>query len=203
MELSNLVKHETARSNSPTEKNAERIRSSLARLSSTSIDDLEALTAELKRMRDFVKSEVDAVQRQMGDPGWDQHHCRNYLAVEKYQPARDLDAARAFRAGLAASIEYDQAVGCLEDGPAVTGSVGPTPLFPFGRSPPPTSCYDMWHIRNSSQIRSGVRVFRRVQQCDLRCAPGEGRLPRPFSPFQSQQIILHFHDKRLLAAALR
>ena len=65
MELSNLVKHETARSNSPTEKNAERIRSSLARLSSTSIDDLEALTAELKRMQDFVKSEVDAVQRQI------------------------------------------------------------------------------------------------------------------------------------------
>ena len=65
MELSNLVKHETARSNSPTEKNAERIRTSLARLSSTSIDNLEALTAELKRMQDFVKSEVDAVQRQI------------------------------------------------------------------------------------------------------------------------------------------
>ena len=54
LELSNLVKHETARSISSTEKNAERIRTSLARLSSTSIEDLEALTAELKRMQDFV-----------------------------------------------------------------------------------------------------------------------------------------------------
>ena len=65
LELSNLVKHETARSISSTEKNAERIRTSLARLSSTSIEDLEALTAELKRMQDFVKSEVDGVQRQI------------------------------------------------------------------------------------------------------------------------------------------
>jgi hypothetical protein len=63
--LSKLGKDETARSNSPIEKNAERIRSSLARLSSTSIEDLEALTAELKRMQDFVKSEVDGVQRQI------------------------------------------------------------------------------------------------------------------------------------------
>ncbi len=65
LELSNLLKHEPARSDSPIEKNAERIRTSLARLSSTSIEDLEALTAELKRMQDFVQSEVDGVQRQI------------------------------------------------------------------------------------------------------------------------------------------
>jgi len=64
-ELSKLVKPETPRGNSPLESNAERIRSSLARLSSSSIDDLEALTAELKRMQDFLKSEVGSVHRQI------------------------------------------------------------------------------------------------------------------------------------------
>jgi hypothetical protein len=66
VEIGNLAKHQTTqRSNSPLETNAERIRSALVRLSSTSIDDLEALTAELKRMQDFLKSEVDSVQRQI------------------------------------------------------------------------------------------------------------------------------------------
>ena len=65
VEIGNLAKYQTQRSNSPLETNAERIRSTLVRLSSTSIDDLEALTAELKRMQDFLKSEVDSVQRQI------------------------------------------------------------------------------------------------------------------------------------------
>ena len=65
VEIGNLAKNQSQRSNSPLETNADRIRSSLVRLSSTSIDDLEALTAELKRMQDFLKSEVDNVQRQI------------------------------------------------------------------------------------------------------------------------------------------
>ena len=50
-EIANLAKQ---RSNTALEGNAKRIRSSLVRLSSSSIDDLEALTAELKRMQDFL-----------------------------------------------------------------------------------------------------------------------------------------------------
>ena len=61
-EIANLAKQ---RGNTALESNAERIRSSLVRLSSSSIDDLEALTAELKRMQDFLQSEVQSVQRQI------------------------------------------------------------------------------------------------------------------------------------------
>ena len=64
-ELRSLAKHDAFKGQSPLESNAERIRSSLARLSSSSIDDLEALTAELKRLQDFLKSEVSGVQRQI------------------------------------------------------------------------------------------------------------------------------------------
>jgi hypothetical protein len=64
-ELRSLAKHDASKNHSPLESNAERIRSSLARLSSSSIDDLEALTAELKRLQDFLKSEVNGVQRQI------------------------------------------------------------------------------------------------------------------------------------------
>lgn len=64
-EISNLAKQESQKSNSVLDTNADRIRSALVQLSTTSIGDLEALTTELKRMQDFVKSEVDNVQRQI------------------------------------------------------------------------------------------------------------------------------------------
>jgi hypothetical protein len=64
-EIGNLAKHEGLKNSSPLENNADRMRASLGRLSSTSIGDLEALTAELKRMQDFVKSEVESVHRQI------------------------------------------------------------------------------------------------------------------------------------------
>ena len=106
LELSNHVKHETAKSISPTEKNAERIRTSLARLSSTSIEDLEALTAELKRMQDFVKSEVDAVQRQIeGALAGINIIVETIAPWKNTSPPATLTHARAFRAGLAASID--------------------------------------------------------------------------------------------------
>src|SRR5215203_1596508 len=104
--LSNLVKHETARSSSPIEKNAERIRASLARLSSTSIDDLEALTAELKRMQDFLKSEVDAVQRQIEGALAGINIIVETIAPWKNTgPPAAVMSTRPFRAGPAASID--------------------------------------------------------------------------------------------------
>ncbi len=46
---------------------AERIRSSIARLTSNSTDELEKLTAELGRLQEFLKSETERVQDQIGD----------------------------------------------------------------------------------------------------------------------------------------
>ena len=45
---------------------AERIRSSIARLTSNSTDELEKLVAELERLREFLKSETGRVQREIG-----------------------------------------------------------------------------------------------------------------------------------------
>jgi hypothetical protein len=49
------------------EFDAERIRSSVARLASNSIDDLEKLTSELQQLQEFLKSETKRVQDQIGD----------------------------------------------------------------------------------------------------------------------------------------
>ena len=45
---------------------AERIRSSIAWLTSNSTDELEKLTAELERLQEFLKSETGRVQREIG-----------------------------------------------------------------------------------------------------------------------------------------
>src|SRR6476660_3818268 len=50
---------------SPLEINAERFNSSVGRLTSNSIDGLQALVSELQRMQEFLNSEVDKVQRQI------------------------------------------------------------------------------------------------------------------------------------------
>ncbi len=47
------------------EHRAERIRSSVARLTSTSINELEGLTSELNALQEFLKSETDRVQREV------------------------------------------------------------------------------------------------------------------------------------------
>ena len=47
------------------EISAERFNSSVGRLTSNSIDGLQALVSELQRMQEFLNSEVDKVQRQI------------------------------------------------------------------------------------------------------------------------------------------
>ena len=49
------------------EFDAEGIRSSVARLASNSIDDLEKLTSELEHLQEFLRSETERVQNQIGD----------------------------------------------------------------------------------------------------------------------------------------
>ena len=48
-----------------TEHRAERIKSSVARLTSSSINELEGLTSELNALQEFLKSETDRVQREV------------------------------------------------------------------------------------------------------------------------------------------
>jgi hypothetical protein len=48
------------------EIDAERIRSSIARLTSNSIDELEKLTSELAKLQEFLKSETTRVQGEIG-----------------------------------------------------------------------------------------------------------------------------------------
>ena len=62
-EISNLVKQETSPSLAPQiENSAERIRSSVARLTANSIEDLEGLKSELQRLQEFLNSEVEKVR---------------------------------------------------------------------------------------------------------------------------------------------
>ena len=49
----------------PLEISAERFNSSVARLTSNSIEELQGLVSELQKMQEFLKSEVDNVQRQI------------------------------------------------------------------------------------------------------------------------------------------
>jgi hypothetical protein len=60
-ELSN----EKSKPSGPLEISAERINSSVARLTSNSIDELQGLASELQKMQEFLKSEVDNVRRQI------------------------------------------------------------------------------------------------------------------------------------------
>lgn len=61
-EISKLVEEEIPKSSPRVENDVERIRSSVTRLASNSIDGLEALTSELQELQKFLKSEVDRVQ---------------------------------------------------------------------------------------------------------------------------------------------
>ena len=56
---------EKSNSSGPLEITAERFNTSVARLTLNSIDELHKLVSELQKMQEFLKSEVDNVQRQI------------------------------------------------------------------------------------------------------------------------------------------
>jgi hypothetical protein len=64
-EVCDLVKQENARLPSQVQANAERIRSSVARLTSNSINELEGLTSELQQLQEFLRSEAERVEREV------------------------------------------------------------------------------------------------------------------------------------------
>ena len=59
------LSNEKSKPSGPLEISAERFNSSVGRLTSNSIDGLQALVSELQRMQEFLNSEVDKVQRQI------------------------------------------------------------------------------------------------------------------------------------------
>ena len=60
--VSKLAEQESLKSAFQTENGSERIRSSVARLALSSVNELEGLASELQRMQEFLKSEVGRVQ---------------------------------------------------------------------------------------------------------------------------------------------
>src|SRR5450759_361617 len=65
VELSKSVEQDAPKNSPKLERDIERIRSSLARLTSSSIDGLEGLTSELQELQGFLKSEVERVQSEI------------------------------------------------------------------------------------------------------------------------------------------
>jgi hypothetical protein len=91
----------------PLEISAERFNSSVARLTSNSIDELHKLVSELQKMQEFLKSEVDSVQRQI-----DSAVVGINIIVETIGPWKSMAGSqtlpscnRNVRAGLVANIE--------------------------------------------------------------------------------------------------
>ena len=64
-EISKLVEQKVPNPPTQVESDAERIRSSIARLTSTSIDGLEGLMSEVQQLQTFLKSEVERVQHEI------------------------------------------------------------------------------------------------------------------------------------------
>ena len=105
-EISKLVEQSITRRPSQIEIDAERIRSSVARLTSNSVDGLEGLTSELQQLQKFLKSEVERVQ---GDI--ESALAGIKIIVETIAPWKDMvslaapTGTRPVRSGPAANIE--------------------------------------------------------------------------------------------------
>ena len=109
-ELSKLANQQSSKLAAPFENHAERIKSSVARLTSSSIDELQGLVSELQKMQEFLKSEVDGVQRQI-----DSALAGISIIVDTIGPWKGIaglqspaHSSRSFRGGPAANIEPPQ-----------------------------------------------------------------------------------------------
>jgi hypothetical protein len=87
---------------------AERIRSSVARLTSNSIDGLESLSSELQAMQKFLTSEVERVQGEIESALAGIKIIIDTIAPWKGAPVSPSTNPRAIRAGPAANIELAQ-----------------------------------------------------------------------------------------------
>jgi hypothetical protein len=112
--LATQLSKEKSKPTGPLEISVERFNSSVARLTSNSIEELQGLVSELQKMQEFLKSEVDNVQRQI-----DSALAGINIIVETIGPWKSLggsqtlpSATRNVRAGgPAANIEQRIRVG--------------------------------------------------------------------------------------------
>jgi hypothetical protein len=65
LEIGDPTEQESTKLPTKVEHSAERIRSSVARLTASSINELEGLTSELNALQEFLRSETDRVQREV------------------------------------------------------------------------------------------------------------------------------------------
>ena len=106
VEISKLVDKIVPQS-SPHHGDAERIISSVARLTSSSVEGLERLTSELQELQKFLKSEVERVQGEIESALAGINIIIDTIAPWKSTPSSPAPASntRAVRSGPAANIE--------------------------------------------------------------------------------------------------
>jgi hypothetical protein len=109
-EISKLVEQTIPKRPPQIETDVERIRSSVARLTSNSIDGLEQLTSELQELQEFLKSEVERVQGEI-----ESALAGIKIIIETIAPWKSIPvslapptSARPVRAGPAANVEAAQ-----------------------------------------------------------------------------------------------
>ncbi len=109
-EISKLVEQNIPKRPPQIETDAERIRSSVARLTSNSIDGLEGLTSELQELQEFLKSEVVRVQGEIESALAGIKIIIETIAPWKSTPVSlaPPTSVRAVRAGPAANVEVAQ-----------------------------------------------------------------------------------------------
>jgi hypothetical protein len=100
-EISRLVEQRIPKPLTHIEADAEKIRSSVVRLTSNSIDGLEGLSSELQQLQTFLKSEVERVQGEI-----ESALAGIKIIIETIAPWKKQ--ARVVRAGPAANIESAQ-----------------------------------------------------------------------------------------------
>jgi hypothetical protein len=100
-EISRLVEQRIPKQLTHIEADAERIRCSVVRLTSNSIDGLEGLSSELQQLQTFLKSEVERVQGEI-----ESALAGIKIIIETIAPWKKQ--ARVVRAGPAANIESAQ-----------------------------------------------------------------------------------------------
>jgi hypothetical protein len=102
LDTNKLVEHKISK------LDVDRIRSSVARLTSNSIDGLEGLSTELQALQRFLKSEVERVQGEIESALAGIKIIVDTIAPWKNTVASNAAGARGFRGGPAANIEGAQ-----------------------------------------------------------------------------------------------
>jgi hypothetical protein len=107
-EISALVEQNVPKRSPQIETEVERIRSSLERLTSNSIDGLQGLTSELQELQRFLNAEVQRVQGEIESALAGIKIIIDTIAPWKGAPVSPSTSPRAVRGGPAANIELAQ-----------------------------------------------------------------------------------------------